>query len=298
MDPLGDILGVDVNTLDSVVSWTFYRRARRMIGSKRQHFITEWISRNMATGRVMKQRQQCVNDTCPICDEPDEHLVHILTCPHETGVDLRASLLTELRTWLEAEDTHEDIATFLVQGLESRFEDPYGDELPIHCDDATMARLLGATTELGWFSLLCGYRRKELVRAQQLHYTHSIDSLKSGSKWASTLIVKLWNILHSLWCHRCSHLHDSQTIHDLNGLYLLREAVVAEYTRGHGTLPMVYRPYFYNPLEILLSKPPNTIKNWFLVVRFGRECYYPNNTEDSFFTNATLRAWVGLTPLE
>ena len=201
-------------------------------------------------------------------------------------------------TWLEAEDTQEDIATFLVQGLESWFEDPYGDEIPIHCDDVTMTRILGATTELGWFSLLCGYLRKDLVRAQQLHYTY-IDSMKSGSKWASTLIVKLWNILHSLWCHRCSHLHDSQAIHDLNGLDLLREAVIAEYTCSHGTLPMVYRPYFYNnPLQILLSKPPNSIKNWFLVVCSGRECYYPNNTEDAFFNNAILRAWAGLTPLE
>ena len=31
-----------------------------------------------------------------LCDEPDEHLVHILTCCHETCVDLRTSLLTEL----------------------------------------------------------------------------------------------------------------------------------------------------------------------------------------------------------
>ena len=74
MDPLGDILGVDGDTLDSVVSWPSYRRARKMIGSKRQHFITKWISGNMATGRVTKQRQQRVHDTCPLCDEPDEHL--------------------------------------------------------------------------------------------------------------------------------------------------------------------------------------------------------------------------------
>ena len=54
-----------------------------------------------------------------------------------------------MRTWLEAEDTQEDIATFLVRGLESWFDDPYGDEIPIDCDDVTMTRILGATTELG-----------------------------------------------------------------------------------------------------------------------------------------------------
>ena len=135
----------------------------------------------MATGRVMIQCQQRIHNTCPLCDELDEHLVHILTCPHETGVDLRTSLLAELQTWLETEDTQEDIANFLVQGLESWFANPYGDEIPINCDNVTMPSILGATTKLGWFSLLCGYLRKELVRAQQLHYTY-IDSMKSGSR--------------------------------------------------------------------------------------------------------------------
>ena len=57
MDPLGDILGVDGKILDSIVSWASYRRAHRMIGSNRRHFITKWIRGNMATGRFMKQRQ-------------------------------------------------------------------------------------------------------------------------------------------------------------------------------------------------------------------------------------------------
>ena len=158
----------------------------------------------------------------------------------------------------------------VINNNNNRFYFP-SDEIPIDCDDVTMTRILGATTKLRWFSLLCGYLRKDLVCAQQLHYTN-IDSMKSGSKWVSTLIVKLWNILHSLWCHRCGHLHDSQAIHDLNGLELLREVVIAEYTRGHGTLPMVYRPYFSNPLQILLSKPPNSIKNWFRFVVLFYSC--------------------------
>ena len=156
MAPLGDIQGIDGETLDLVVSWASYRLACRMIGSRRQHFITKWISGNMATGtRVMEQHQHHVQDTRPLCDEPDENLVHILTCPHDTCVDLHTLLLTELRTWLETEDMQEDIATFLVQGMKSWFGDPYGDEIPIGCDDLTMNRILGATTQLGGDILYC-----------------------------------------------------------------------------------------------------------------------------------------------
>ena len=150
MGPLGDILGLEGKFVDLVVSWPSYRRARKMVGSSRQHFITKWVSGNMATGRVMKQREQRLHDTCPLCNEPDEHLVHILTCPHDTHVKLRTSLLEELKVWLTAEDTHEDITSFLLKGLTSWFADPYGDEIDIACSDAALNwTRMRATTELG-----------------------------------------------------------------------------------------------------------------------------------------------------
>ena len=155
-------------------------------------------------------------------------------------------------------------------------------------------------TELGWFSLLCGYLHTDLVSAQTCYY-QQINSRKSGFKWASMLMTKLWHMVHSIWCHRCNHLDNSQAIHDLKGLLeLLRTAMTHahENPRGHGTLPMVYRPYFYTMLNTILSQSVTSLKNWFLVVRSGRECNYQNNTEDAIFTNTTLRAWVGLTPLE
>ena len=64
--------------------------------------------------------------------------------------------------------------------MESWFGDPYGNEIPIDCDDITMTRILGATTELEWYSLLCGYLRKDLVRAQQQLYQQYEVRLKMG----------------------------------------------------------------------------------------------------------------------
>ena len=63
-------------------------------------------------------------------------------------------------------------------------------------------------------------------------------------------------------------------------------------------MPQSYRSYFYTPLSILLKQSPHHLKGWFLVIRSGRECYHLENTEDLFFTNTTLRAWIGLAPLE
>ena len=79
----------------------------------------------------LNRGEQRIHDTCPLCNETDEHLVHILTCPHDTCVELRTSLLKELKVWLTAEDTQEDITSLLLRGLTSWFADPYGDEIDI-----------------------------------------------------------------------------------------------------------------------------------------------------------------------
>ena len=46
----------------------------------------------------------------------------------EAAVDFRKHLLTDLETWLIDEDTHPDIAEYLLTGLTSWFEDPFGTE--------------------------------------------------------------------------------------------------------------------------------------------------------------------------
>ena len=136
------------------------------------------------------------------------YLPLILTCPHDSCVELCTSLLDELKVWLTAENTHEDVASFLIRGLKSWFTDPYGDEIEIDCSDAALNRTLRATTDLGWFSLLCGYLHTDLVSVQTCYY-QQLESRKSGSKWVSSLITKLWHMVHSIWCHRCNHLHES-----------------------------------------------------------------------------------------
>ena len=76
----------------------------------------------------MKRFKQCLHAHCPRCGEDEEHLLHVLICPAEATVDFRKPLLTELETWLTDEDTHPDIAEYLLTGLTSWFEDPFGTE--------------------------------------------------------------------------------------------------------------------------------------------------------------------------
>ena len=76
----------------------------------------------------MKRRKQRLRAHCPRCGEDDEHLLHVLICSADAAVDFRQPLLTDLENWLIDEETHPDIADYLLTGLTSWFEDPFGIE--------------------------------------------------------------------------------------------------------------------------------------------------------------------------
>ena len=76
------------------------------------------------------------------------------------------------------------------------------------------------------------------------------------------------------------------------------EAVFLEHLQGLDNLPHVYAPYFLIPLENLLKKPITQLKQWFLVVRTGRESVVTENYTDVFASDPSLRKWINLTPIK
>jgi len=135
---------------------------------------------------------------------------------------------------------------------------------------------------------------KPIVSLQHSYYI-AIQSRKKGTTWATRLIIKCWNVVYHLWTHRNSVLHESQTLASLSGLTSLRIAIVAEHTLGRSSLHSVYSRYFNTTLETLLQQTPDQLKQWFLVIRAGRETIHVSTT-NIFSTNTALRNWIGLPP--
>lgn len=187
----------------------------------------------------MLNRQRRPYSNCPIYQEEDEHLVHVLTCPHHDSLTLRTTLIDALKAWLIKEHTHPDVTAFLLHGLTSGCNDPYGDEILLNCADPTsQSTLLEQLLNLGWFATLSGFLHPNLIELQHRYYL-IIRRRKTGRKWASNLIKHFWNIIHSLWVHRCSVLHNSDAIHRLQGLPLLlrrHRSRIQPRHRGHASL--------------------------------------------------------------
>ena len=105
----------------------------------------------------MKNRGHRKHSNCPLCNAPEEDIMHVMTCRSTSASELRETQLQELQIWLRSRNTDPSITSFLITGLRSWFRDPYGDEPLYSCPHPRTFRALTQQLELGWFALLCGY---------------------------------------------------------------------------------------------------------------------------------------------
>ena len=262
-------------------------------------FITKWLSGDTATGKIMTRRKQRLLSNCPLCDAPNEHLLHVITCPATKASTLRSKLLSDLAEWLKASHTHPRITHFINLGLSTWFTDQNFHWTPdsnLFSDCPIINKTLRSQLKIGWFYFLCGFISSDLVELQSSYFI-SINSKKSSIRWTTNLIKKLWYFLHELWTHRNECLHENESIHKLTRSILLKQSITEEYNSGLGNLPSNFSSYFHLPLPQLLSKNTEFLKRWFLIIRSGRECHNTLQSSDVFSTNGPLRRWIKLKPL-
>ena len=242
----------------------------------------------------MCERRQRLSSNCPICDEKNEDTNHILRCSDPKVKSLRNDLLKEMKCWMNSIDTHPDIIAFVISGLSSWLSSANDFHLDVTVDH-DMLLAFKIQINLGWESFLLGMVAKQIIQQQQSYYS-SIQSRKTGTRWGIRLIGKLWLFIQQLWIHRNNILHETTSIDMLSGKEQLSEAISSEYIQGLQDLPHVYASYFLIPLHLLLMKPIKFQKQWFLIIRSGRESNTIIPPTDNFSTDTALRNWVGLSP--
>ena len=77
---LSETLEVPQQLLDASISWSSFGKARKHSRISTAAFVTKWLSNTAATGVIMVARKQRLCSNCPLCDQADEDVLHVLTC--------------------------------------------------------------------------------------------------------------------------------------------------------------------------------------------------------------------------
>ena len=154
------------------------------------------------------------------------------------------------------------IVDSLIKGLQEWRRAPDGEPT---FDDAN--HLLEAQSLIGWNGVLEGCLGSEWT-GRQSQYFKAQHSRRSGHRWMSILIRRLWKIPWELWQHRNhkEHMQDHEKM--VNQLF---QEVQEQITQGHNEIDELVR--FFNPEEtdrVTSLRDLPYIRAWLRNVRAAR----------------------------
>ena len=114
--------------------------------------------------------------------------------------------------------------------------------------------IFSAQAEIGWKNFLFGFVALEWQQSQQEYYL-SISSRRTGKRWVSALIRKLWDIAWDIWDHRNSQIHKPGKLDEYEDTELLDADIRTEFALGPPpNCTFRYRPHYrYNNVDEVLD---------------------------------------------
>jgi hypothetical protein len=154
-------------------------------------------------------------------------------------------------------NTDPNIASTIIEYLDSwRNDIPPSGQL-----DTDINTLIQLQSQIGWQSFLEGFTHRKWEEAQ-ISYYKSIHSLRSGKRWITQLIIKLWGVAWDLWDHRNQVLHRQNSSSTMQEVEAMNAKISSLYSSLVGLLPPEDAYLFNTPLDLLLKKTIASKKEW------------------------------------
>ncbi len=251
-----------------IVDWEANARAIKGVPITRRHWVSKHATGFCAVGVVMKQRKKRPTAQCPRCPWPEETVDHVYNCQAPEAGQQWAESLDKLTEWLNDQRTDPAIVRDIREGLNSWRLDPSAGVSP-----ATSSSARAAQEFIGWRPFLEGCLTWEW-QAQQQRYYEFLKSRKTGRRWTTLLIRKLWDVSWDMWDDRNGILHknDNTVKHQEMDQELRRL-----YTEGPTKVLRTDRSLFNKSVEDWLSSTPFVRRQWVSMVtkstsRYAHQC--------------------------
>ena len=268
-------------------------RASTAMNTNLKRFMAKWSCNCLATGKNMVRWKMRHEGYCPFCTETNETTAHILTCKHEDALNGWNKEWSQFINKLQRLDTCWNLMHAIrIEVHNWRYGLPQSplDEYPLLLQQAIQEQ-----RQLGWNLFFEGIISQKWAHYMTTYY-EAIGNFKSGNNWAQKLVHLTWKTTFAIWETRNKQLHETQRIHDMEGVPILQKAITVEWNQGIGRLTASeYSALFQTtPIEIF-QKSIDTQKQWLMTIRQGRILLDPERLQEDEFTNSTtLQKWIGL----
>jgi cation diffusion facilitator CzcD-associated flavoprotein CzcO len=170
---------------------------------------------------------------------------HILTCTDGRAITSWHASLLKLEARLIESNTYPALITPLIQRLRSGH-----DSTPRHAilsDDENVHSTFSSQDAIGWYPFIHGHISHYWAAVQQSYYD-SLEVDNTGSKWATQLLLKLFNTSWDMWEHRNGIKHKTLTAAKRRAIRRLDNMIREEYQKGDRHLLAKDKQWLSHPM--------------------------------------------------
>jgi hypothetical protein len=253
-------------TLSQIQSIDFdaARQAWKNVRSARRHHVSKFSTNYLLVGRNMRRWSFWKTNLCPRCLAPNKTCDHVLQCMDPRIATIRQEAFLSLSKQMDDIKTALLILEALLSGLQCWIA---ANGMPTDFT-ANMQAALDHQLKLGYWTN--SFAVKIVTYWQELKSAHfeELQLRQTGQKWASLLIIAVWDFTWTLWHHRNDVLHNSDVLDQLLDLDATGLAIIEEFNAGGEELiPMDRMQLKGIDLETLLAKRSRFRRDWLSFVQ-------------------------------
>jgi hypothetical protein len=260
------------NAQPSDMAWDALEKARGTLAQSRQHWLVKHTSGACSVGKVMLARKKWTNSKCPRCEEPVETTEHVWKCQHIGANAIWEKAIEELKIWLASQRTNAAVNEAICARLLAwRSAAPLP---PLTSHLLGLPQALAEQDGIGWTAAFEGRWSKKWIDIQNRHFKNN-RIRRTGRRWLTALIKKLWQVAWDLWEQRNGINQENQEAWQrLANQTIIRD----EYGQGTIGLEGYDRCLFNKPMANRLEAPLFNQEAWIRRVQAARVRSEHNST--------------------
>ena len=273
--PTGKWSDVDTSSLSKAM--------KESTGGRRK-FIVKYSARWMGTRSNLHRWGYRINATCQLCKNFDERIEHVIQCKYPQMTIQWLKAMMELHKWLLDQDTDPGVAHGIIQSLKAWRD---GTPLPDTTYLGSWQDAFQNQTIIGWHGFFEGFLAPQWSQLQHMHY-QDIKSRKTGARWTTKLIKKLWNILWDIWEFRNETVMTSEIVLHSPENEAINRQIDQEYDKGLDQIPARWCNLFQQPAQVTKGKSILYRKEWIATVEKLRIQYggqHPISAQREFLSH-------------
>jgi len=183
------------------VDWKAVGRSMKSVPRGRRVFVTKHTAGMCGVGKFMRQWKQWEKDQCPRCGMPED-AAHVWTCKDAGAQEVWSKSLASVELSLRKWNMDPTVLHVIITYLKSW----HTGETVSYQPPCYLEAVLKEQCTIGWHRFYVGWLSPQWEIIQQNYYNVT-RSNKTGKRWVSALIQKLWDMAWDLWEHRKGVLH-------------------------------------------------------------------------------------------